>query len=107
MPNQDEINLKLMRLIEQNTELSQRQLAEEMGVSLGKTNYCLKAIVEKGWVKANNFKNSQNKTAYFYLLTPKGAEEKAKIAKRFLQRKIEEYETIKAQIEEIKAEISK
>lgn len=105
MSNQDEIHLKLMRLIEQNNQLSQRQLAEEMGVSLGKINYCLKAIVEKGWVKASNFKNSEHKSAYLYLLTPKGAEEKATIAKRFLERKIQEYEDIKLQIEEIKSEI--
>ena len=105
MTNQDEIHLKLMRLIEQNNQLSQRQLAEEMGVSLGKINYCLKAIVEKGWVKANNFKNSEHKSAYLYLLTPKGAEEKVKIAKRFLERKLQEYEDIKLQIEEIQNEI--
>jgi len=105
MNNQDEIHLKLMRLIEQNNQLSQRQLAEEMGVSLGKINYCLKAIVEKGWVKANNFKNSEHKSAYLYLLTPKGAEEKVNIAKRFLERKLQEYEDIKLQIEEIQNEI--
>ena len=74
-----EIQLKVLRSLEENPEITQRELAAELGVSLGKTNYCLKALIEKGWVKANNFKNSNNKAAYAYLLTPRGLEEKARI----------------------------
>ena len=79
-----DINYQMLKLIEQNPELSQRQLAEEMGVSLGKVNYCLRALIDKGLVKAKNFKNSSNKAAYLYLLTPRGVEAKAKISVRFL-----------------------
>jgi len=101
----EDINYQVLKLIEQNPELSQRQLAEEMGVSLGKANYCLRALIDKGLVKAKNFKNSSNKAAYLYLLTPRGVEAKAKISVRFLARKVEEYEALRVEIDELKAEV--
>ena len=99
----EDINYQMLKLIEQNPELSQRQLAEKMGVSLGKVNYCLRALIDKGLVKAKNFKNSSNKAAYLYLLTPRGVEAKAKISVRFLARKVAEYETLRLEIDELKA----
>ena len=101
----EDINYQMLKLIEQNPELSQRQLAEKMGVSLGKVNYCLRALIDKGLVKAKNFKNSSNKAAYLYLLTPRGVEAKAKISVRFLARKVAEYETLRLKIDELKAEL--
>lgn len=104
-PETQETHLKVMRLIEANPELTQRGLATELGISLGKANYCLKALINKGLVKANNFKNSANKRAYLYILTPKGIETKTRISVRFLQRKIEEYEALKQEIEKLKSEL--
>jgi len=101
-----EIHLKVLRAIEENPEITQRKLAQDLGVSLGKVNYCLKALIQKGWVKANNFKNSNNKAAYAYLLTPKGIERKTHITARYLRRKIDEYETLKIEIEQLKSEIN-
>ena len=101
-----EIHLKVLRHLEENPEVSQRQLAEELGISLGKANYCLKALINKGLIKASNFKNNANKRAYFYALTPKGIETKARVSVRFLRRKIEEYEALKLEIEQLKTEIS-
>ncbi len=100
-----EIHLKLLRLLAENPQVSQRELAEHLGVSLGKANYCLQALVERGLVKARNFKNNANKRAYLYLLTPKGVREKAQISVRFLQRKIEEHEALRAEIEELRHEL--
>lgn len=101
---QDEIAYRLLKLIETEPHMSQRDIAQEMGVSLGKTNYCLKALVDKGFVKLQNFYNNKKKTAYIYILTPKGIEEKAEVTYRFLQRKIKEYEDIKVEIESLKLE---
>jgi EPS-associated MarR family transcriptional regulator len=103
-PNQ-EIHLQVLREIEENPEITQRELAQHLGVSLGKTNYCLKALIDRGWIKANNFKNSNNKAAYAYLLTPSGLEQKAKITLRFLKRKMQEYEHLRAEIEELQQEV--
>ena len=100
-----EIHLKLLRHLEANPQVSQRELAEYLGVSLGKANYCLQALVGRGLVKARNYKNSANKRAYLYLLTPKGLTEKAQIGVRFLQRKIEEHEALRAEIEELRNEL--
>ncbi len=88
-----------MRLLEVNPDLTQRQLAEALGVSVGGLNYCLKALIQKGFVKVNNFRRSNNKFGYVYLLTPAGAGEKARLTAGFLQRKMREYEAIKAEIE--------
>lgn len=100
----DEYRYKIFKLIEANPELSQRELARELGISLGKTNYCLKALIEKGLLKAGNFRNSKNKMAYVYKLTPKGIEEKANVTVRFLKQKMTEYESLKSEIEFLRQE---
>lgn len=99
------MHFRVLRLLQENPEMSQRQIAQELGVSLGSTNYCLRAIVEKGLVKVKNFRNSDNKKAYAYFLTPKGISEKTALTTRFLKRKIQEYELLKAEIESLKADL--
>lgn len=94
----------LLKTLEENPGLSQRDLAKKLGVSLGKINYCLNALVEKGSLKINNFRNSDNKLAYAYLLTPRGVEEKARITVRFLKYKVQEYERLRKEIEELTRE---
>ena len=105
MNNPNETHLKVLRHLENNPNVTQRQLAEELGISLGKTNYCMKALISKGMIKAKNFKNSANKRAYLYILTPKGIEAKARISVKFLQRKIKEYEALKIEIAQLKSEL--
>jgi EPS-associated MarR family transcriptional regulator len=100
----DEMRYKLLRLLEANPGMSQRDLARELGISLGKANYCLKALVRKGLVKATNFKNSHNKAAYMYLLTPRGLESKAALTVKYLQIKVREYEALRIEIEEVRRE---
>ena len=85
--------------------MNQRELAEELGISLGKTNYCLKALIEKGWVKVENFRKSKNKMRYAYYLTPRGLEEKAQVTLRFLHRKQKEYESLVQELEELRREV--
>ena len=102
----EEVTYKLFKLIERQPDLSQRELAKEMGISLGKTNYCLKGLMDKGWLKARNFKNSNNKIAYAYVLTPKGLREKTSITARYLKRKACEFETLKSEIEKLRQEVS-
>ena len=94
----------VLRAIEAAPTASQRELAHTLGISLGKTNYCLKALLNKGWIKVRNFKNSENKLAYRYLLTPKGIENKARLTLAFLERKREEFEMIKQEIERLTRE---
>ena len=106
MPTPQETHLKVLRHLEDNPNVTQRELAETLGVSLGKTNYCLKALIKKGLVKSKNFKNSANKRAYLYILTPKGIETKALISVKFLQRKMEEYEALRQEIEQLKTELN-
>ena len=101
----DELRLKVLRALEANPELSQRQLAAELGVSLGGVNYALKALMERGFVKADNFRKSGNKVAYLYVLTPKGIAEKSLLATAFLGRKLEEYEVLRQEIEALKGEV--
>jgi EPS-associated MarR family transcriptional regulator len=98
----DEMRYRLMRLVAARPQMSQRELARELGISLGKLNFCMRALVQRGLVKAINFKSSKNKAGYLYFLTPRGAEEKARITVRFLQSKLAEYESIRVEIEEIK-----
>ena len=98
---------KLLRLLEANPEMSQRDAARELGISLGKVNYCLQALIHKGWLKASRFRNSHNKKAYMYLLTPRGIEEKAKLTMRFLQIKMNEYERLREEIEQIRREAAR
>lgn len=103
----DEYRYKILKLIEANPEISQRELAEQLHVSLGKANFCVKALVQIGLIKVNNFRNNKNKMAYMYLLTPKGIEEKTLITLRFLKSKTEEYEALRLIIDELKSETSK
>jgi len=100
----DEMRYKLMRLLEDNPAMSQRDVARELGISLGKVNYCLQALMRKGWIKAANFKNSQNKVAYMYVLTPRGIEQKASLALEYLQIKMREYENLREEIELVRKE---
>jgi EPS-associated MarR family transcriptional regulator len=100
----DEMRYKLMKALSANPRLSQREVARELGISLGKVNYCLRALVQKGWVKVSHFKNSRNKAAYAYFLTPRGIEEKASLTVRFLQVKIREYEELRVEIEQMRRE---
>ena len=102
----EEITHKLFTLLKRHPNLSQRELAKEMGISLGKTNYCIKGLIERGWIKARNFKNSNNKIAYTYMLTPTGLNEKAKVTARYLKNQVHEYETLKNEIEKLRQEIS-
>jgi len=102
----DEYRYKILKLVEDKSDISQRELAEALGVSLGKVNYCLKALIEVGILKANNFRNSKNKLAYMYLLTPTGIEEKAKITARFLKEKLQECKILQQEIAELTAEAS-
>lgn len=101
----EDVHYRLLKLIESNPALSQRELAREMGVSLGKANYCLKALTEKGFIKLQNFRRHGNKLAYAYLLTPAGIEEKARVTLAFLRRKEKEYETIRQEIDLLRKEI--
>lgn len=101
----DELRLRVLRALEANPELSQRQLAAELGVSLGGVNYALKALIERGFVKADNFRKSGRKAAYLYVLTPKGVAEKGSLATAFLSRKLEEYEVLRQEIEALRGEV--
>jgi MarR family transcriptional regulator, temperature-dependent positive regulator of motility len=98
--------LQVLKLLQANPSLSQRQLAAEMGVSLGKANYCLRALVEKGLVKLGNFSKNPNKGKYAYILTPAGLEEKTRITLAFLKRKEAEFEAIRSEIEDLKGELA-
>jgi len=97
--NLDEIHLQVLRAIEAQPELTQRQLAEELGVSLGKAHYCIKALVDKGLVKMGNFSHNQKKLEYAYLLTPSGMKSKAMLTAHFLERKAAEYGILKSELE--------
>ena len=99
----EDTHYQIFKILETSPEISQRELAAVLGVSLGKANYCIGALIDKGLVKAKNFKNSDNKRAYFYVLTPKGIKSKAEISVRYLTRKMEEYEALREEIEEMKA----
>ena len=105
--DEQEIRYRLFKLLDDDPNLTQRQMAEKMGISLGKFNYCLKELVKKGFVKIDRFTSSDNKAAYMYILTPHGVEQKAKITVNFLKRKMNEYERIKQDIEEIRKEVEK
>ena len=102
----EERQLNTLRLLTTSPEMTQRELAESLGVSLGSTNYCLKALVEKGWVKLENFQKNPNKIGYLYLLTPMGISAKTALTARFLRRKLNEYEALKIEIEQLKSEMS-
>jgi EPS-associated MarR family transcriptional regulator len=103
--SKQELEYKVLRWLEKNPNITQRQLAKELGVSLGKTHYLISSLIKVGWVKLDNFKRSDNKMGYMYLLTPKGINEKANITKRFLARKENEYQQLKHEIEQLKTEV--
>jgi EPS-associated MarR family transcriptional regulator len=100
----EEMRFQVMRLLEANPELSQRDVARALGISLGKANYCVQALVRKGWIKATNFKNSHHKAAYMYLLTPRGLEEKGRLTLQFLGIKMREYEKLRVEIDQMRRE---
>ncbi len=102
---QEDTNFRLMNLLNDNPNMSQREMAKALGISFGAINYCLNALVEKGLVKIHNFSQNQNKFGYAYLLTPAGISEKALLTSSFLKRKLQEYEELKAEIKALKLEI--
>tara|TARA_Y200000002_G_C22381241_1_gene537372 strand:+ start:336 stop:677 length:342 start_codon:yes stop_codon:yes gene_type:complete len=104
MTNQ-ELEYRALKILEEHPDLTQRQLSEALGVSLGKTNYLIKSLIEVGWVKLDNFQKSDNKWCYAYLLTPMGIAEKAAITTRFLKRKKQEYNDLQAEIAQLQQEI--
>ena len=105
--NKQDIQLDLLRRLESNPEYTQRELSQEMGVSLGKINYCMRKLTEKGWIKITNFTRNTNKMGYVYLLTPSGVEEKTRLTFSFLKRKIKEYEVLKEEIDKLKQDTKK
>jgi EPS-associated MarR family transcriptional regulator len=102
----DEHRYRILKCLEVRSDFNQRQLAAELGMSLGKTNYCLRALMKKGLLKVKNFKNSRNKRAYAYFLTPKGIEEKARVTVKFLRTKIAEYEALHQEIASLRNEVA-
>ena len=102
---EDEIQYKLLKVLEENPDVTQRELAARLGISLGKANYCLRALMKRGWVKMDNFRRNPNKLGYVYLLTPSGVKEKARFAVRFLRHKKIEFDLLKAEIERLKVEV--
>lgn len=102
---EDEIHYKLLKVLEENPDVTQRELAARLGISLGKANYCLRALMSKGWVKMDNFRRNPSKMGYVYLLTPKGIEEKARFAVSFLRHKLREFDALKAEIERLQLEV--
>ena len=103
----EELHYRVLKHLAAHPEATQRDLAQALGISVGSTNYCLRAVIDKGWIKAQNFLNSKKKRAYAHLLTPAGLEAKARIAVSFLQRKRAEYETLKTEIEQLAAEVDR
>ena len=105
--NKEDIHLDLLRKLEVNPEYTQRELSQEMGVSLGKINYCMKKLIEKGWIKLSNFGHNLNKVGYIYLLTPEGIEQKTRLTFKFLKIKMKEYEMLKDEISKLKQDAEK
>ncbi len=102
---QEDTYFRVLRMLQDNPDMTQREIAERLGISTSGLNYCLKALIDKGWVKVHNFSQSKNKFGYIYVLTPQGIVEKAMLAGRFLKRKLIEYEQLQAEIEVLKAEM--
>ena len=98
---QEDTYFRVLRLLQNNPDLTQREIAKSLGISTSGLNYCLKALIDKGWVKVHNFSQSKNKFGYIYVLTPQGVVEKVKLTRRFLQRKVTEYEALKAEIDSL------
>ena len=102
---QDDTHFRIMRILQENPDLTQRELADQLGMSVSGLNYCLKALIDKGFVKMQNFQNSKNKFKYVYLLTPMGIAEKLALTSRFLSRKMKEYEALKLEIQALQSEV--
>ena len=103
----DEYRYRILKLLEKNPTASQRDIARELGVSLGRVNFCLQALVEKGLIKVNNFRQNESKRAYLYYLTPKGMQEKTRVTMRFLKAKLDEYENLKLEVAQLQREANK
>lgn len=103
----DELRLQLLRILAEHPDISQRELAHALGLSLGKTNYCLRALIARGWVKVNNFRSSGNKRAYAYVLTASGLQAKFAAATRFLQQRQSEYLRLEREIELLRGEVAR
>ena len=103
---QEDTHYRIMRILQENPDLTQRELAEKLGMSVGGLNYCLNALIDKGLVKMGNFQKSKNKFKYVYLLTPQGIAEKVAMTSSFLQRKMDEYDALKVEIEALKYEVA-
>jgi EPS-associated MarR family transcriptional regulator len=101
---EDDVHFRILRILEQHPEISQRELAGEVGIALGKVNYVLGALTDKGLVKVRNFRNSDNKLRYAYVLTPAGLSKKAELMAGFLRRKMAEYDALRAEIEDLRRE---
>lgn len=102
---QDEVHLRILRQIRATPDVTQRELADQLGISLGKVNFVVQGLIGKGWIKARNFRNSQNKWSYLYQLTPAGLEHKAQITLRYMQRRMAEYEALKVEIRELQQDL--
>ena len=102
---QEDTHFRIMRILQENPDLTQRELADQLGMSVSGLNYCLKALIDKGFVKMQNFQNSKNKFKYVYLLTPMGIAEKLALTSRFLSRKMKEYEALKLEIQALQSEV--
>jgi len=103
---QEDTYFRVLRMLQDNPDMTQREIAEKLGISTSGLNYCLKALIDKGWIKVQNFSQSKNKFGYIYVLTPQGFAEKALLASRFLRRKMAEYEQLQSEIEALKVEMS-
>lgn len=103
---QEDTSFRVMRILQGQPDITQRELAEQLGISVGGVNYCLRALTDKGLVKMANFANSKNKFGYIYVLTPTGLAEKAALTSRFLKRKMQEYEALRAEIETLQSEVN-
>ena len=104
---QEDTYFRVLRMLQDNPDMTQREIAEKLGISTSGLNYCLKALIDKGWVKVQNFSQSKNKFGYIYVLTPQGIAEKAVLTGRFLKRKMQEYETLRAEIEALQSDVEK
>ena len=104
--SREDVHYRILRLLEENPDITQRELAHKLGISLGRANYCVRALVDKGLVKIQNFQSNKNKLGYAYLLTPHGIAAKTSLTTRFLNRKLCEYEALKAEIMALEREVS-
>ena len=102
---QEDTYFRVLRLLQDNPDMTQREIAQSLGLSTSGLNYCLKALIDKGWVKVHNFSQSKNKFGYIYVLTPQGISEKLALTSRFLKRKLSEYDALKAEIDGLQAEV--